>query len=119
MSSERSRSPGSSSPGSSWTSSGPSKASGQYHQLKGSVVETVGDVTGSQSWKESGQQERAQGEAEYKAAQAKEYIEGAMDRIGGKKESVLGALSGDRPLEARGNLRQSKGEMQQEVNKPI
>ncbi|KAF8069182.1 mismatched base pair and cruciform DNA recognition protein [Lyophyllum atratum] len=96
----------------------PSKVRGQFHSLKGSLVEAVGDVTGSESWKQSGRQERVQGEAEYRAAQTKEYAEGAIDRLGGKKDAVVGAITGDRAQEAKGHLRQTKGETQQDVNNP-
>ena len=37
----------------------PSKTSGQYHSAKGTVVEAVGNLTGAQSWQQSGQQEHA------------------------------------------------------------
>jgi uncharacterized protein YjbJ (UPF0337 family) len=79
-----------------------SKASGQYHSLKGTVAETVGDMTGAKSWSESGKQEHASGEAEYKAAQAKGYAEGVVDSIGGKKDAIVGSVIGDRQQEASG-----------------
>lgn len=59
-------------------------------------------MTGLESWQTSGRDEHAQGEAEYKAAQAKGYVEGAADRLGGKKDAVVGALTGDRQQEASG-----------------
>ncbi|KAI0730781.1 mismatched base pair and cruciform DNA recognition protein [Earliella scabrosa] len=95
----------------------PNKTTGQYHSMKGTAVEAIGNLTGAQSWQESGKQEHAQGETEYKAAQAKGYAEGTMDRIGGKKDAVVGAVTGDRQQEASGNIRQDKGEAQQEINK--
>ncbi|RDX54022.1 hypothetical protein K466DRAFT_587838 [Polyporus arcularius HHB13444] len=95
----------------------PNKTSGQLHSVKGNVVETIGNVTGATSWQQSGKEEHAQGEAEYKAAQAKGYAEGTIDRLGGKKDAVLGAVTGDRQQEAEGNLRHDKGEVQQEFNK--
>ena len=79
-----------------------SKMNAQFHSLKGTAVEAIGNVTGAQSWQQSGKEEHAKAEAEYKAAQAKGYTEGTMDRIGGKKDAVMGAISGDRQQELSG-----------------
>lgn len=48
------------------------------------------------------QKEHASGEAEYNAAQAKGYAEGTVDRLAGKKDTVVGAVVGDREQEATG-----------------
>ncbi|KAI0923568.1 hypothetical protein AcV5_009071 [Taiwanofungus camphoratus] len=116
----------------------PNKTTGQYHSLKGTAVETIGDLTGSASWKQSGKDEHAQGEEEYTAAQAKQYAEGAVDRLAGKKDTIIGAITGDRQQEMSGeprlllmmvgryshgihyvgNIQHDRGQAQQEINKP-
>ncbi|KAF9235642.1 hypothetical protein BU15DRAFT_77766 [Melanogaster broomeanus] len=96
----------------------PSKVSGQFHSVKGTAFETVGDLTGSQSWSQAGKEEHASGEGEYNAAQAKGLAEGVTDRAGGYKDSVVGAVSGDKTQQAAGNARKEKGQVQQEANKP-
>jgi uncharacterized protein YjbJ (UPF0337 family) len=94
-------------------------------------------VTGAKSWTESGSQEHASGETEYKAAQAKGYAEGLKDNISGKKDTIVGAITGDRQQQTTGmsssfthlqrnhqqgrpsgNIQQDKGQAQQDLNRP-
>lgn len=74
----------------------PSQISGNIKSVQGQVVEQIGNLTGSTEWQQSGKQTHAEGEAEQKAAQAKAYAEGAADRVGGYKDSVVGAVTGDK-----------------------
>ncbi|KAF9461695.1 hypothetical protein BDZ94DRAFT_1263127 [Collybia nuda] len=97
----------------------PNKTSGQFHSAKGTVVETIGNLTGATTWQQSGKEEHAQGEAEYNAAQAKGYAEGTIDRAAGKKDAVVGAITGDRSQETQGNLRHDKGQAKQELNQSV
>ena len=69
----------------------------------------IGNATGSQDWVQSGKQQHAEGEGELKAAQAKGYAEGLVDQVGGYKDSVLGALQGDKTQQLAGNARNEAG----------
>jgi len=97
-------------------SSNPSKTSGKLHEVTGGIKENIGEMAGAESLQTSGRQQRTQGEGEYKAAQAQGYAEGTKDRAGGYKDSILGAVTGDKSQQASGNTRNEKGKVQQDIN---
>jgi len=94
----------------------PSKNSGQFHSVKGTAVETVGNLTGLEDWKTGGRDEHNKGEAEIKAAEAKNYVEGTGDRLEGKKDSIVGAVTGDKSQQISGNAQHDAGKAKQEYN---
>ncbi|KAF7357285.1 hypothetical protein MSAN_01323900 [Mycena sanguinolenta] len=95
----------------------PSKIAGQYHSVKGTLVEMVGHLTGATSWQKSGRDEHMAGEAEIQAAEAQAYVQGTLDRAQGKLDAVIGAVTGDRSLQMDGNIRHDQGKASQEANK--
>ncbi|KAJ9097770.1 hypothetical protein QFC20_006116 [Naganishia adeliensis] len=106
----------------------PSKVNGQIksavgtaEELLGNVIESAYQAVGGSSepsqFTTAGKELHAKGEAEIKAAQAQGYVEGTADRIEGKKDSIVGAITGDRVQQASSNLQHDKGQAQQNINK--
>ncbi|GAA5976388.1 hypothetical protein JCM11641_005998 [Rhodosporidiobolus odoratus] len=89
---------------------------GNVNSLAGTAKATVGDAIGIASLSQSGNEQRAAGNAEYKAAQVQGYAEGTADRLGGKIDRVVGAVTGDKEKEASGAAQEEKGKAQQAVN---
>ena len=101
------------------------------------MEETIGNVTGLESWQASGKKRQAEGEVETKQAQAEGYVEGTKDRVVGAVEGMAGSVMGDTTQEVSGwcfvsstrlpllttlvppgDTRKEKGKIQQEANKP-
>jgi uncharacterized protein YjbJ (UPF0337 family) len=72
------------------------------NSLAGTVLEAAGDLTNSSSWRQSGKERHARGETEYGAAQAQGFAKGTMDRVQGKIDSITGAITGNKDLQAQG-----------------
>lgn len=79
-----------------------SKARAMVNSLAGTIVEAAGDLTNSASWQQSGKERHARGEAEYGAAQAQGFAKGTMDRLQGKIDTITGAITGNKDLQAQG-----------------
>jgi len=80
----------------------PSKPAGQLHSVKGTVVETVGNLTGSANLQQSGREEHAAGETEVTAANTKLQTDAVKDKVTGVKDSVVGAVTNDKSQQAQG-----------------
>ncbi|KAJ7660435.1 hypothetical protein B0H17DRAFT_1145051 [Mycena rosella] len=80
----------------------PSKITGQYNSVKGTLVEMIGHMTGATSWQTSGRDEHMAGEAEIQAAEAEAYVQGTLDRVQGKIDAVVGAVTSDRTQQMEG-----------------
>ena len=79
-----------------------SKTSGNVKNTVGKVEETIGNVTGLESFQTSGKKRQAEGDVEHKQAQAQGYVEGTMDRVTGTVENIKGSLTGDTSQEVSG-----------------
>ena len=84
-----------------------------------------------------GRMEHAEGKGEYNAARAQGWTEGTADRVTGKKDSVVGAVTGDRSQQhsgtyfghrevvahrltrPAGEMRENKGDWKQSINRHL
>ncbi|KAI5481115.1 hypothetical protein MNV49_005550 [Pseudohyphozyma bogoriensis] len=93
----------------------PSKLNAQVNTTVGGVRETVGEQMGWQDTQKAGMEQKAMGDAEYKDAQARGYVQGTKDRVEGKIDNVIGAVTGDSEQQLSGKARTEKGATQQQV----
>ncbi|KAE8216844.1 hypothetical protein CF327_g97 [Tilletia walkeri] len=102
----------------------PSKISGATESVLGTAKEMAGQALGyvapetSASLEKTGAQQHAIGETETKAAQAQGYVEGMVDKATGKKDSIVGAVTGDEMQEAQGSAKEAKGDIKTSINNP-
>ncbi|KAH6722832.1 hypothetical protein DL95DRAFT_301979 [Leptodontidium sp. 2 PMI_412] len=85
-----------------------SMLAGHAQYAKGYVEETVGNLTGSKDWQESGKKDAEAGIGEMKAANQQRTSEPAASGIGGRVEELAGKAAGCEGMEKEGVERQSK-----------
>ena len=76
--------------------------SGNVKNAVGKMEETIGNVTGLESFQTSGKKRQAEGDVEFKQAQAQGYVEGTKDRVVGTVQNMTGSLTGDTSQEISG-----------------
>ena len=82
-----------------------SVGAGQLHSVKGTAVETIGNLTGSTYLQQAGGDEHAAGEQQVDAAKLKNQGEAVKGKIAGTKDSVVGAVTGDSQQQVSGRCR--------------
>ncbi len=100
----------------------PDRSQGQYDQTIGSMKEAVGNVIGSEDWKQAGRQQNAAGQAQEAKGQLSDFGQGVGDRVTGAVGGATAALTGDKAAQAKyadqhdeGKTRQRGAEM--DINK--
>jgi uncharacterized protein YjbJ (UPF0337 family) len=66
------------------------------------VTPQIGNITGMRSLARSGANEHAAGRGELQAAKGMGYVQGTKERVGGKKDQMVGAATGDYSQENAG-----------------
>ncbi|PPQ71457.1 hypothetical protein CVT24_011968 [Panaeolus cyanescens] len=95
----------------------PSKAAGTFHDAKGAVKEGLGRATGAHTMAAEGRQEKLSGKQQKDAAKTQGFVEGTHDRAQGHQQATHGALAGDQSHRTAGNLCNTKGHAEQQLNR--
>ncbi|KAI9293645.1 DNA binding protein [Neoconidiobolus thromboides FSU 785] len=97
-------------------SEGPSKINANVNYTIGAIKENVGSVLGNHSLEAKGAAQRTEGDAEYKAAQAKGYAEGAKDSFKGNIKDTVGSAIGNEQMQVEGKASKLRGDAKKEIN---
>jgi len=84
--------------------------SGHAQYAKGYAEETIGNVTGSKEWQESGKKDISEAISEMKAASQQNSSEPTGTGVGGKIEEMAGKVAGCEGMEKEGIVRQEKAQ---------
>ncbi|KAJ1915538.1 hypothetical protein H4219_004276 [Mycoemilia scoparia] len=87
-----------------------SKFNANVDYYTGAAKEKLGSALGKTEWEADGAARKAKGEAEYEACNAKDYKDGAVDKIKGHGQSTLGSITGDTQQQAEGAMNKAKGD---------
>ncbi|KAK4947580.1 hypothetical protein LTR10_013526 [Elasticomyces elasticus] len=74
----------------------PNRSQGQWDQTVGSAKETVGNLLGSEDWKQAGREQNLQGQQAEAKGQLSDYGKGISDRVQGAVGGAAASLTGDR-----------------------
>lgn len=94
----------------------PSKMNGAAEQVLGSAKSVVGSVTGNETIKQSGDEQSAKGDAEYKLKQNQQKAEATKDNVEGAAREHIGGLFSD-DQKAKGKAEQTKADAKEEASK--
>ncbi|ORX91919.1 DNA binding protein [Basidiobolus meristosporus CBS 931.73] len=82
----------------------------------GYVQETVGSVLGNEQMQAEGATKQPQADAEYEAAQAQGYAQGAGEKLKGNVKDTVGSAIGNEHMQAEGKASATRGEARLNFN---
>ncbi|KAF9380078.1 hypothetical protein CPB97_008595 [Podila verticillata] len=91
------------------------RLSNTANQYMGSAKESIGSAIGNTDLAASGAAQRAQAEAAQRLADNKTHAEGLGHTVEGQTQKKVGALTGDKSMEARGYGNEALGNVQRNV----
>jgi uncharacterized protein YjbJ (UPF0337 family) len=93
------------------------RAKGKLRELKGKAKAGVGKLIGNEQMQIEGRAEATGSKAKQAVAKAGERLRGGAEVLGGATEKRVGAMTGDKGLEAKGTKTGRKGKARQHLNK--
>ncbi|KAF9111942.1 hypothetical protein BGX27_004202 [Mortierella sp. AM989] len=81
----------------------------------GGAKQTVGEALGYPNLAASGAAQKAQADSAQRIADAKTHTEGVGHTVEGQAQAKVGALTGDKSMEARGHANETLGDVQRNV----